>query len=397
MPYSVPGREELLSRIGRLHRRLCERLSDWDTAIVVNQINLYYLTGSKQDAVFLLRRNGDYFIFGRRSYERVRMECPLDNMLPMRSYREIAEAAGDDCGVCVMETETVPVALLERMKKYLSFKAVLPLEREITALRAVKSPWELSIIEESGRQHAVLLNEIAPSLLREGMSECELIGEMYSRMLQLGYHGVSRFNMFQMELIAGQFGFGESSLYPTSFDGPGGMLGMSPAVPIIGSRDRLLKKGDLVFIDVGYGVDGYHTDKTQIYCYKGNPSPEAIEAHRRCMGICGKTASLLRPGTIPSEIYAKAVSPLEPAFMENFMGFGSRRAAFIGHGVGLQVDESPVVAPGFDEPLEENMIVALEPKKGIAGQGLVGVEETYAVTQDGGRCLTGGCKEIISV
>jgi Xaa-Pro aminopeptidase len=71
------------------------------------------------------------------------------------------------------------------------------------------------------------------------------------------------------------------------------------------------------------------------------------------------------------------------------MGFGDRRAGFLGHGVGLQIDEMPVLAAGFDEPLAAGMVLALEPKKGIPGVGMVGLEDTFVVTPAGGRSLTG--------
>jgi Xaa-Pro aminopeptidase len=100
-------------------------------------------------------------------------------------------------------------------------------------------------------------------------------------------------------------------------------------------------------------------------------------------------ARLLTPGTPPSSIYTMAMEDLAPEFLENFMGFGNRRAGFLGHGVGLVVDELPAIAPGFDDPLEEGMTIALEPKKGIPGIGMVGTENTYLVTEHGGVSLTG--------
>jgi Xaa-Pro dipeptidase len=91
----------------------------------------------------------------------------------------------------------------------------------------------------------------------------------------------------------------------------------------------------------------------------------------------------------PEEIYETIIGGLEPAFLENFMGFGERRVQFLGHGVGLTVDEVPVIARGFDEPLEEGMVIALEPKKGVRGVGMVGIENTFVVTRGGGRSITG--------
>ncbi len=75
--------------------------------------------------------------------------------------------------------------------------------------------------------------------------------------------------------------------------------------------------------------------------------------------------------------------------LPNFMGYGNRRVRFLGHGIGLHVDELPVLAKGFDEPLQEGMVFAVEPKAGVEGVGMVGTENTFIVTPEGGRCITG--------
>jgi len=203
--------------------------------------------------------------------------------------------------------------------------------------------------------------------------------------------------MFETEILLGHICFGESSIYPTSFDGPGGNYGMSPAVPLLGSRQRVLKPGDLVFVDIGCGVDGYHTDKTMTYVYKGELPPQAVAAHQRCVAIQNATAALLKPGAVPEEIYDTITCDLEAGFLDNFMGFGDRQARFLGHGIGLHIDEWPVIAKGFDEPLQENMVLAIEPKKGIAGIGMVGTENTFVVTPQGGRCLTGNHPGLLEI
>jgi len=168
-------------------------------------------------------------------------------------------------------------------------------------------------------------------------------------------------------------------------------------VPIIGDRDRLLKKGDLVFIDIGYGYNGYHSDRTQVYMFGANPTDEAVKYHAKCRQIQKETAELLKPGNIPSEIYNTVISKLDGDFLSGFMGIGEERVKFLGHGVGLYIDEYPVIANKFDEPLCENMTIAVEPKCSVAGVGTVGVEDTYIVTKNGGRCITGGEKDIIVV
>lgn len=390
-------KQELEARISRLCIAISDRRPDWDTAIIINRINQYYFTGTMQDGLLVVKKSGTVKYFVRRSYERAIKESPLHSIYPMHSYRDIAQVIGEDFGNTLIETETVTISILERLKKYFHIKHMYSIENIVFGVRAVKSPYELYWMKEAGKQHSLLLNEVAPSILREGMSEVDFTAELYKKMLKMGHHSVARFYSYQTEIIAGQVAFGENSNVPTNMDSPGGMKGMCPAVPIIGSRERLLKKGDLVFVDVGFGLYGYHTDRTQVYMFGSNPSDELVRAHRKCIEIEKKAAELLKPGNIPSEIYNKLMDDLDSDFLNNFMGFGDRKVKFLGHGIGLHIDEQPVIANSYNSPLQENMVIALEPKKGIAGVGMVGVEDTYIVTPVGGQCITGGERDIIVI
>ncbi len=390
-------RRELEERIDRLRLRLDADCPDWDSAVLTGRVNQYYFTGTMQDGLLLLRRDGGLYYFARRSYERAEAESPLPCVYPMESYRDVARVAGADCGRTYVESELLPLAMLERMRRHLRMDTVGGLDRAVLAVRAVKSPYELFWLRRAGAAHCAFLTEDVPALLREGMCEAEFVAELYKEMMRRGHQGLCRFAMFQNETVVGQIGFGVSSLAPTNFDGPGGAQGMSPAVPLVGSRDIVLRRGDLVFVDIAFGMNGYHSDKTQVYCFGGRPPEEALRAHGACMALQRRLAERLRPGALPSAIYREETDALDADFRRNFMGFGSRQAKFLGHGIGLQVDEPPVLALGFDAPLEENMVLALEPKKGIAGVGMVGVEDTYVVTPEGGACITGGGREIILV
>jgi len=400
MMLTQPSKQEILDRIGKLYNAVSKQDSNWDFVFITDKINQYYFTGTIQDGLFVLKNDGSYYYFVRKSFERAKSECIIkENLYPMISYRDAVNITGKNTGKIYIEKENTTYAMTERMGKYYDAENsnIASADIIMKKIRAVKSPYELSWMEESGRQHKILFEEIVPSILFEGMSETELTAELYKRMVNLGYHGVTRFGMFQSETVVGQLGFGENSIYPASFDGPGGMKGMCPAVPIIGDKNRLLKKGDLVFIDAGYGINGYQSDRTQVYMFGQNPPDYAENMHKKCMEIQKETAALFIPGNIPSEIYHTITSKLDADFLSGFMGAGNERVKFLGHGVGLQVDEYPVIANRFDEPLIENMTIAIEPKRSIENFGIVGVEDTYVVTKDGGRCITGGEKEIIVV
>jgi Xaa-Pro aminopeptidase len=370
---------------------------DWEMAAIFGRINLYYFTGTIQDGVLLIPRDGDSVFWVRRSYERAMDESLFPGIRPMSGFRDAARGTPKVPKLMYLETEILPLALLERFRKYLPFTEVGSLDRQVMKVRAVKSALEISLMERAGAIHERVLEEVVPGMLREGMTEATLGSELYSVMVEQGHQGIVRFGSFNTEIEVGQIGFGDNSLYPTSFNGPGGCAGLSPAAPVLGSRSRGLRNGDLVFIDIACGVEGYQTDKTMTYMF-GRPLPdEAIEIHRRCVDIQNQTARLLTPGNKPSSIYSEILENLEPEFLENFMGFGNRRAGFLGHGVGLVVDEWPVIAPGFLDPLEESMTIALEPKKGIAGLGMVGIENTFLVTRGGGLSLTGKSPGLILV
>ncbi|SHI23551.1 Xaa-Pro aminopeptidase [Sporobacter termitidis DSM 10068] len=390
-------KEELALRLYNCCTKMDVKYPDWDTALFVSKINQYYFTGTMQDALLAVRRGGGLYYFVRRSLERARDESPLETIYPMNSYRDAAGVLGADLGKTYVETEIMPLAVLDRLKKYFTMAALGSLDKTVLAVRAVKTPYELAAMEESGRIHDDLMRNIVPTLLREGMSETDLCTALLEKMLERGFHGVTRFQMFQTDLGIGQIGFGVSSLYPTYFDGPGGHVGLSPVAPIMGSRERKLKRGDAVFIDIGFGIRGYNSDKSQAYIFGAKPTEEMVLAQRACLDIEKRTASLLMPGARPSEIYRTVMDALSPDFKRDFMGFGGRQVKFLGHGIGLHVDELPVIAEGFDEPIEENMAFAIEPKKGIRDVGLVGVEDTYVVEKTGARCITGSGCDIIEV
>jgi Xaa-Pro aminopeptidase len=388
---------ELAGRLERFRARMETEKPGWQLAAILGRVNQYYFTGTMQDAALLIPRDAAPTLWVRRSFERARAESLLPDIRPMKSFRDAAPAPPVAREVIHVEAEVVPLALLERFRKHFPCKTLASLDAQVARVRAVKSAYELAILERAGALHRRVLEDELPGLLREGMSEAELGCELFSLMVREGHQGLARFGMFGAEIVLGQIGFGENSLCPTSFDGPGGCLGLEAAAPVLGSRARTLRKGDLVFIDIGCGLEGYHTDKTMTYFFGGR-LPEALAAiQRRCVDLERRLAAMLKPGAIPSRIHTTVMESLDPEFLKNFMGFGNRRASFLGHGVGLHVDEPPAIAQGFDEPLAEGMVIALEPKKGVPGVGMVGTENTFVVTAQGGQSITGSSPGLIPV
>ena len=380
---------ELEARISSFRNMMAVSNPEWEIAAIFSKINQYYFTGTMQDGMLIIPREGEPTLWVRRSYERSQDESLFPSIKPMKSFRDAKKEFKTLPDTVYLETEVVPLALYQRFNKHFPFKDFKPVDQQLATVRAVKSNYELSLMRKSGKIHQRVAEDLLPDVLQEGMSEADLAVTIFKTLVEEGHDGLTRFGMFDNEMVVGHVGFGDSSIYPTYFDGASGTRGLSPAAPVLGSRQRKLKKGDLVFVDVGCAFNGYNTDKTMTYMFGSSLPQHAIETHHKCVEIQNEIAKMLKPGAIPSQIYHRIMDNLDEDFLENFMGFGPRKVKFLGHAIGLLIDELPVIAERFDQPLQEGMVFAVEPKNGIAGVGMVGIENTFIVTPRGGECITG--------
>lgn len=140
-------------------------------------------------------------------------------------------------------------------------------------------------------------------------------------------------------------------------------------------------------VDMAGNYTPYMTDMTRVFSV-GRLADEAYRAHRVSLDIHERVMEMARPGTACADLYREAVDIAERAGLSDcFMGT-QQQAKFIGHGVGLQINELPVLTPRSQEVLEPGMVFALEPKFVIPGTGAVGIENTLLVTDSGVENLT---------
>ena len=297
--------QELLDRRRKFLALMNSRFPAWDTALITENVNKYYFTGTMQDGIILIKRDGTLVYGVRRSLERALAESPLpeQEFSAITTYRDLARIQGGNLGETYIEGDTMPVVTRERLEKYFTMSSTGYFDSVTRTVRSVKSPYEIEAIRQSGIAHQKLMDEMVPALLKEGMTELEFIGELSRAMYSLGYQGLSRFHQYQVDISNGQSGFGTNSLAPTWFDGPGGSKGNGPWAPFSGDSTKKLTWGEPVFVDVSFGVQGYHSDKTQIYFFGDEILREYTEAHRFCIDIQKQIADMLKPGEIPSKIY----------------------------------------------------------------------------------------------
>lgn len=242
---------ELEARISSFRNMMAVSNPEWEIAVIFSKINQYYFTGTMQDGMLIIPREGEPTLWVRRSYERSQDESLFPSIKPMRSFRDAKKEFRTLPDTVYLEMEVVPLALHQRFNKHFPFKEFKPVDQQLATVRAVKSDYELSLMRKSGKIHQRVAEDILPDMLQEGMSEADLAVTIFKTMVEEGHDGLTRFGMFDNEMVVGHVGFGDSSIYPTYFDGASGTRGLSPAAPVLGSRQRKLKKGDLIFVDVG--------------------------------------------------------------------------------------------------------------------------------------------------
>lgn len=387
---------ELEARITNFRTAMDNQHPGWQMAVINDKVNMYYFTGTMQEGALVIRPQ-DAVLWVRRSYERARNESLLPDIRPMKSFRTLAEFYADVPSKIYIGARKATVEWLNLLRKYLPFSEYADIDGLICSLRLVKSSYELALMKRSGAIHQTVLEQLAPKMITEGISEAELAVKLYTEMLKRGSHGIARMNLPLGEDVIGVASFGKSGLVRTAFDGPGGTGGTCIAVQSIGSPFRKLQQGRLVYLDIPCGVEGYHTDKTIVYYFgdiNRDPNRDLIlAAHEHCLMLERFAASMLKPGVVVKDIYNETMRHFDSRFADGFMNGGK----FLGHSIGLTMDESPAIANRFKEVLADGMTFALEPKIALPGIGMVGSENTYLVTANGGKALTGSPHKLYCV
>ena len=370
------GREELEKRWLRVRRFM-----ECDALIVVQNVDQFYLTGTIQDGVLWFPRDGEPVFAVRRSLTRATTESPLKNIVPFRRYSELPSLIPNPGKVLGLELDVLPVSLHQQIVRTFEGATFVDQSMAIRRARAVKTPFEQDHIRKAAAMLDAAFLDI-PGQLREGMEELDLAIRIEQVMRQAGHQGLVRVRRFNMELYFGAVAFGDTSAYPHSFDGAVGVRGLYPAVPLMASRKKLVRS-EPVMVDIVSGHGGYLADGSRAYSV-GSPSPDVMDTHQFILDLNGWLEEQLKPGNVPSEIYRKTLERLEKTrYKPHFMGAAQNQVRFVAHGIGLELDELPVIAPRFDDPLEPGVVLAMEPKIFYPGIGGAGVENTYIITESG--------------
>ena len=390
----VPA-DEIASRLARLRREL--EADGLDGAVIVQSADLAYFTATNQQAHLVVPAVGEPRLLVRRTLERAVAESPLAEVHPLRSLSELEpalRAAGLAPGARIgFELDVLPASAFLSYRRRLEGWQLEDCSGAVRRTRTIKSGWDLERMREAAAQVDLAARAI-PGLMGRGISESKVQLEVERVLREAGHQGQLRFRGFNQEMHYGQVLAGPSGATPGYSDSPLCGPGPNPALGK-GANGYRLRPGDPLIVDLVGASDGWLADQTRTFAV-GPLDADLLAAHDCALAILRAVEAELRPGTPASALYDLAEGMAADAGLDaHFMGAGQQRVRFLGHGVGMEIDELPVLAPGFDEPLEEGNVIAVEPKFVFPGRGAVGIENMYAVTADGFETMTTAPEELI--
>lgn len=360
-----------------------------DSVFIADNGNKYYLTGRIFSGYIIVTASNMYCFLKRPT-------CFNGNeVMLIRKVENISELIDvTKLGRIGFELSQSPYNDVMRHAKAMHATDFGNADCVMMAARAIKTPYEIRKIRTSSEALSAVYRTIT-DLYRPGMSDVELQVEIERQSRLRGNLGIFRIIGQEMELNMGSVLAGENADNPSPYDFAMGGSGIDPSLPV-GADGTIIRPGMTVMVDTNGDFTGYMTDMTRTFAC-GEVGEEAHRAHRLSIDICNAIAQAGKPGVRAADLYNLAITMVTDAGLaDRFMGHNSQ-AGFVGHGVGIAINEAPVIAPRSRDILALNNVIALEPKFVIDGVGAVGIENTYVVTESGMLKLTDAPQDMLQL
>ena len=365
-----------------------------DAALFTCNVNLIYTYGCVISGYLYLPLEGPAHIFIKRPNN-----VSGEFVHPIRKPEQLPDLL-KEYGLAIparlmLEGDELPYTEYTRLAACFPDTEILPCGTSlIRRARSVKTEMELGLFRRSAAAHARAYAQI-PSVYAEGMTDRAFSIEIERLMRREGCLGIFRVFGRSMEIFMGSVLTGDNAAAPSPYDFALGGEGLDPSLPG-GANGTLLKPGQSVMVDLGGNFFGYMCDMSRVYSV-GRLPQQAYDAHQVCLEVQETVAAMAKPGVTGEDLYNAAIGVVTRAgWADHFMGIG-QQAKFIGHGIGLEINEAPVLAPRMKQELEPGMVFALEPKIVLPEVGPVGIENSWAMTAEGLEKLTQAPEEIIEL
>jgi Xaa-Pro aminopeptidase len=367
--------------------------------LVVEKMNLYYLSGTTQDGLLFIPLEGKPLLMIKRELERANAESPLDQIVALKSVRELATLIQTHCRKLPnrlgLELDVLPARDYFKYQEFFpgaKFVDGSPILREV---RKIKSHFEIDLMRKAGEIGKKVYQE-AKKIIKKGMTEIEFGGLLEAVAKRYGHEGLLRVRSMNYEAYTWHVLSGVTGGIVSQSDSPMGGLGLSPAFPV-GASLKKMRAHEPVLVDFGTCYHGYQADETRMFSI-GKMRQKFIDAYNACKEIHDTVLDEIRTGADCEAIFFKTIQLAERlGYKDSYLGPPGLQTRFIGHGIGMELNELPFIAQGQAYPLEEGMTFAVEPKIVFPGEGSVGLENTVVVTEKGYKILTPVSQEIFQV
>jgi Xaa-Pro aminopeptidase len=371
---------EIGQRIDGLKRLMLDAHLDW--ALIYENVNRFYFSATMQKGVLAVPLHDAPLLFIEKGLKRAKLETPLE-VVSVSGDAEIAQilaGRGIANHTVGLELDVLPVALFQRLQRLFGFTQYQDLSPLIRQLRMIKSPFELTQLIKSGRIVTQVFGK-AREIVQEGLSEIAIESLLLAVGRQAGHQGFLRMRGLNQEMTTLTVQCGVSGTIPTFLDAPITGSGITPAVPT-GASFAKVQRNVPVTIDYGGGYNGYITDETRTYVV-GTLEGLFPKAFETAAAILEEILSFGKEGVETTELFRRADALARKADLQDyFMGHGEGRVSFIGHGLGLEINEPPVITARHRTVLKAGMVLAVEPKFVIPPHGAVGLEIDLIVRPD---------------
>lgn len=386
--YNEQLKHELSKRWNTLQSAL--QRENGDALLITSNVNLFYVSGRVFSGAVYIALDRDPIFFVRRP-----TGLKGDDIVYIRKPEEIP-AHLQERGFSLpkylfLESDSLSYNEYVRYEKIFSPERIGNGSRLLREARSIKTIYEIGRIMRSGVLHAQLYERI-PSLFRPGMTDLDLSIEIERECRRLGSLGLFRIFGQSLEIFMGSLLAGDNADAPSPYDFALGGAGQDLSLPI-GSNGTPLKGNISIMVDMGGNFTGYTTDMSRVFSV-GKLPDLALKAHDTSLKIQQEIIRTAHPGVPAAELYNLAARMAEEAGLSAYFMGHRQQAGFVGHGIGIEINEQPVLAPRSKEVLKAGMVFALEPKFVIPEVGAVGVENSFLVTDNGLEQLT-LCEEAI--
>ena len=369
-----------------------------DAVIIVQNADLFYFTGTVQSGNLYVPSSGQPLFMVRKDAGRARMESGLKEVMPFSSLKDIPAILAR-YGYPVpkrigLELDVLPVNFYERYRTIYpgaDFYDATPLIRKV---RMIKSHYEIHLMKDAADQVDQVYRR-AREVIRVGMTDLDVAAELEYTARKNGHQGLIRMRGFNSDVCYGQIFSGTDSAVPAYADSPLGGMGLNPSFGQ-GAGLKRIEPNEPVIIDFAGCVDGYLSDQTRVFSV-GMVSDRLRRAYDDMMEIQALMMRVAEVGISWGALYDICLKcAVEMGYAESFMGAKGSQVSFIGHGLGVEMDEYPFIARGFHQmSLEVGMAFAFEPKVVFPGEGAIGIENTFYLSNEGLKRLTYSSDELV--